>query len=122
MLSSGCLLLAAIYPLRLNHGVVVGDSAFLVRGPAVDQHIRFRPLRLSVACGEGSDRPSALHRASGAAEHNRIAVSHAQARCVGLIHQNVVAPRAIQGVYMSEGHAIDLLPPPSRESQQTTIL
>src|SRR5262245_61223419 len=107
----------SIHSLNLNHRVVIRDAAFGIAHAAFDERIALGPMRLDVAGGDRRDATMAAEFADLAAHENRVAVLQSQPSRVGLIHQHVVAARAVERVAVAVDDAVELFAAPCRETQ-----
>src|SRR5262249_60858150 len=78
-------------------------------------------MDLNVAGCDRRDAAMAAQGAGLATNDNRVAFLQTQLQRVSLVHQHVVAPRAVEWVVVTMDDAVELFAAPSREPQATIV-
>src|SRR5262245_2521321 len=113
--------LDSVDALDLDRRIVIRNAAFGVADAAFDERVALRPMDLDVAGGDRCNAAVAAQGSDLATNDNRVAFLQTQLQRVSLVHQHVVAPRAVKGVAVAVDNAVELFAAPGRESELTIV-
>src|SRR5262249_7913711 len=92
-------------------------AAFRIAHSTFNKRVAFGPMYLNVAGGDRRDAAIAAQDADLAANDNRVAILQPHPQRVGLVHQDVVAARAIERISVAMDDAVELVAASCREPQ-----